>query len=273
MRPSYPARLRDEVLGFAGLEPAPQGGEVGAPGSGPPASLLEIGAGTGKATALFAESAAAAGWRLTCVEPDPEMASLLERKLRPYGRLSWQLMPTSFEQFASGSSERFDLVYAAQSWHWMKAESRVRLAASLLRPGRCLALLWNIAFAPEPELVARLERAYSAALGDDVAAWRERLGPLYCLPAAGRADPGVARYVAEIDSSKLFGPVTLSRSPWSRTYASHEWLSLLQTQSDHRMLEAERLREVVSQVGRVLDASGGTITIGYEAVAVLSTRR
>jgi hypothetical protein len=60
IRPGYPGSLVDEVLAAAG-----------------PGPVLEVGAGTGKATVAFA----ARGVSLTCIEPDPRMAELLRRKL------------------------------------------------------------------------------------------------------------------------------------------------------------------------------------------------
>ena len=64
-RPDYPAELADLVLAYAGR---------------PVRTALEIGAGTGKATRLFADR----GVTLTATEPDPAMTdvrqSVIERR-------------------------------------------------------------------------------------------------------------------------------------------------------------------------------------------------
>jgi hypothetical protein len=60
VRPSYPDGIVAEALAYAGH----------------PTSAVEVGAGTGKATEVFARH----GLNLTCVEPDPEMAAVLRRR-------------------------------------------------------------------------------------------------------------------------------------------------------------------------------------------------
>jgi SAM-dependent methyltransferase len=236
------------------------------------AALLEVGAGTGKATAKVAPRASAAGWSLTCLEPDPAMAAVLREKLSDLPVGSFQLVLEPFEEFARSRANSFDLLYAAQSWHWVPAEKRLGAASSVLRDGGSLALMWNVARPPERPVVEALDGAYAAALGDEVVAWRERLGPLYCLPAGGRADPGVRRFVAEIEASYFFGPVSVALSPWSAVYESDHWLSLISTQSDHRMLQPEQLRAVQEEVGQVLDDLGGSLSVSYDSTAVLARK-
>ncbi len=60
-RPSYPAAAIDDVLDFARIEP--------------PATVLEVGAGTGKATRLLAER----GFAVIALEPSAAMAQLARR--------------------------------------------------------------------------------------------------------------------------------------------------------------------------------------------------
>src|SRR6266516_5707601 len=60
VRAGYPAELVDAVFDYLG---------------GTPARIVEIGAGTGKATAAFHPRAVP----LTCLEPDPAMAAVLRR--------------------------------------------------------------------------------------------------------------------------------------------------------------------------------------------------
>ena len=63
-RPGYPEQLVEDVLRFRGL-PAPR--------------VLEVGAGTGKATVVFA----ARGLEIVALEPTPEMAAVAARNWGP----------------------------------------------------------------------------------------------------------------------------------------------------------------------------------------------
>ncbi len=99
-RLGYPDELVDAVVHYAG---------------GPLRSTLEVGAGTGKSTRLFASR----GIEATALEPDAEMAHVLERTTRG---ISVKPEVTTFEEF--GTARHFDMVYAAAAWHWTDPASR-----------------------------------------------------------------------------------------------------------------------------------------------------
>lgn len=70
-RSGYAAELVDEVLGYAALDGL---------------TALEAGAGTGKASVLFAERDVP----LVCVEPDPQMAEVLRRNTAGHPGCRWR---------------------------------------------------------------------------------------------------------------------------------------------------------------------------------------
>ncbi len=119
-RPSYPDELVAAVIAYA---------------EGPRLDALEVGAGTGKATTLFAS----AGLRICALEPDPAMAALLSNRSAPFPEVT--VTVTSFEEYASQS--QFDLLFSAQAWHWTDPATRWQRAAEFLRPGGSLAIFGN----------------------------------------------------------------------------------------------------------------------------------
>jgi 16S rRNA A1518/A1519 N6-dimethyltransferase RsmA/KsgA/DIM1 with predicted DNA glycosylase/AP lyase activity len=76
-RPGFPEALVDDVIEYARLDGAP---------------VLEVGAGTGKASVPYARR----GLELTCLEPDARMAAVLRRNVEPYPRTS--VVVSGFEQ-------------------------------------------------------------------------------------------------------------------------------------------------------------------------------
>jgi SAM-dependent methyltransferase len=97
--------------------------------------VLEIGPGTGKATVALA-------WRgatVVAVEPDAGMAAVARRVA---AGLPVEVVLGRFEdhQVVAGS---FDVVAAAQSWHWVEHTGGAAVAARALRPGGVLAAWWN----------------------------------------------------------------------------------------------------------------------------------
>jgi SAM-dependent methyltransferase len=96
-------------------------------------TAVDLGAGTGKLTALLA----ARGLTLTAVDPSPGMLAEL-RRLHP--GIATVVAPAESTGLPSASA---DLVVAAQAWHWFDPLAATREAVRLLAPGGRVALVWN----------------------------------------------------------------------------------------------------------------------------------
>jgi SAM-dependent methyltransferase len=120
-RPSYPPALFDAVEERAGR-----------PLSG--ARVVDVGAGTGIATALLA----ARGARVVAVEPGDGMAAQFRRTLPdvPLVRGNGNALPLA------GATA--DFITYAQAWHWTEPARALPEAMRVLRPGGTLALWWNV---------------------------------------------------------------------------------------------------------------------------------
>jgi SAM-dependent methyltransferase len=236
VRPSYPDELVDDVLAFADA------------GQGDPA--LEVGAGTGKATVLFA----ARGLDLTCLEPSANMAAVL-RQAAPNTRIE----ETGFEGF-SAPADSYKLVFSAQAWHWVDPAIRLAKAHELLKPDGGLALFFNRdEVAPGP-LLEELDEVY-ARLGTEAngpSAQADRLRELN-------------EIASEISNSDLFTDGAEREYPWQRTYPTDHYVQLLATYSNHLLVEEELRERLLSAVAEAIDAAGGTITI--DGVAKLHLAR
>ncbi|MFI6824124.1 class I SAM-dependent methyltransferase [Micromonospora sp. NPDC050187] len=113
-RPGYPPTLFDMVMAYARQ---------------PVRTALEIGAGTGKATRLFAQG----GVAVTATEPDAAMLA----ELRRHVPAEVEIRQAAFEDLRPG--ERYGLVYAAAALHWTNPEGRWPRMAGLLEPGGVFA--------------------------------------------------------------------------------------------------------------------------------------
>jgi len=125
-RPSYPSALVDNVIEYAG-------GGVGGAGA---VRALEVGAGTGKATVLFAER----GLDVVALEPSPEMTAVARRNFAGYENIAME--QAEFERWRAPEHE-FRLVFSAQAWHWIAPEVRYVAARAALEDGGALAAFWN----------------------------------------------------------------------------------------------------------------------------------
>ncbi|MFF1639275.1 class I SAM-dependent methyltransferase [Streptomyces sp. NPDC058246] len=137
-RPSYPPTLFDAIEDLA-VRPLTG------------AKVIDVGAGTGIATALLHDR----GADVIAVEPGAGMAAEFRRTLPrvPLVRGSGDALP-----LATASA---DFLTYAQSWHWTDPAHSVPEALRVLRPGGALALWWNTHALDVPWIAAaatRIER-------------------------------------------------------------------------------------------------------------------
>jgi SAM-dependent methyltransferase len=229
-RPDYPGELFDAVL------------EYGALSAG--ASALEIGAGTGKATMAFLDR----GVHVHALEPSAPMAEQLRRK-------GVDAEVATFESFTP--DRPFDLVYAAQSWHWVGGDDRYERVAAALGPGGVIALFWN-----QP-------RDWEGALAEaNDAAYREHAPHL----VGGAHKWTLDLVLDEIAASGAFTPAEKRVFTGTQTYTRAEYVALLGTHSDHRMLADDVRARLHAAVGAAIDAHGGTVDVVYDTKLYLARR-
>ena len=121
-RPDYPEAVYETLRGRCGL--------------GPKTKILEIGPGTGLVTRHLLRE----GAHVTAVEPDPSMASYLERA---EASAKLDVVQSSLEEADVGSA-RFDLAVAATSFHWVDQEIGLSKVGQALKPGGWAALWWTL---------------------------------------------------------------------------------------------------------------------------------
>lgn len=233
-RPAYPAAAADALMADA------------------PRGVLDIGCGTGKAAALFVER----GCGVLGVEPDARMAAVA----RGHG-LEVEVVP--FEEW-DPAGRLFDLAVAAQSWHWIRPGHGAEVAASALRPGGRLGLLWNLG-AHHPETQATLDEVY----GRFAPSLAECSAPLGRVMREGRDDPGGVEAVA---ATGRFEAPELLTWEWEQPYSRDEWLDVIQTHSSHRLIPEAQRAALVEGLGEAIDRLGGGLRLLYRTVLYVFRR-
>lgn len=233
-RPSYPAVLVDDVLAFCGVERP---------------HVLDVGAGTGKATALFARHAAS----VLAIEPSAEMAAIGRRNCAPFGAaVSFEV--TDFERWERGE-RRFELLISGQAWHWVAPEVRTERARAALSAGGAIALFWNTQQWRRSELFEPVRAVYDAIVPGFRATPGER-------PHSGEVWGDHAR---ELDASPEFTTPEYRTYEWAATVATAEYVDVTRTQSDHIGLASDVRERLLAAVANVIDGAGGSFTLPFEA--------
>jgi SAM-dependent methyltransferase len=213
-RPEYPAALIDDVLAYADL--------------GPHDRVLEVGAGTGKATrALLAR-----GLDVTCVEPDTEMAGVL-RRTSPQAHV----VASGFEAY--DPQHGFGLLCSAQAWHWVEEETRGDLALRALRPGGTIALFWNLSELPEG-LQQQVDEVY------------ERCEPELHAERVHYRSPDNDWTGDELARAGFLDGERRDYGPSGPEIDADDFLSMVATTSAHLLLPDERRRALLAEVGDVI---------------------
>lgn len=221
-RPDYPAELYADLLELTGLKP--------------PADLLEIGPGPGKATLPLARQ----GFRITAIELGADLAEQARLNLAAFPDVS--VVTTPFEEWTAEGA--YDLVYAATAWHWIDRDVKYVKAAELLRPGGHLAV-WSAGhafpkgFDPFFTEIQKVYEEISEHKPDD------RFPPP--LPEEVR-DP----IAGELEASGRFEVVGVRQYVWGLRYTADQYLALLDTFSGHIAMERAKIDRLYGEIRRLL---------------------
>lgn len=246
VRPGYPERMVDAVLAYSQLQPG--------------ARALEIGAGTGQATAQFA----ARGVAVHAVEPGAAMADLIRNKLGGAGL--GVTVETADLEAAELEPASFDLVYASTSWHWLRPRARWTIVAQALKPGGTLAAFWNIAHWRRTALCPQLDVVYRQS-GADVT----QLGPM----ATAEVDHGalMAEWANDAPDREAFSDYRSAQFDWSETYTAADYVRLLGTYGDHLALDPVVCERLFAAITDVIERNGGAIELPYATHLLLARLR
>lgn len=216
-RPGYPEELVDMVREYAGQ---------------PVRTALEIGAGTGKATRLFARS----GVSVTASEPDGEMLA----ELRKHVPASVRTVQAAFESLRPG--EKYGLVYAAAALHWTKPEGRWSRMAALLEPGGVFASFGGPIQPADPAVKEAVRVARAPFLESD-----EIPSPDGTPPEQDMQWPGT-----ELQRSELFTDVRQSKIHRYLTMSGRDYVGQLSTISAYLVLPPLEREQALRQIARAL---------------------
>ncbi len=233
-RPGYPDAITEDIVLLAGL---PERGQI-----------LEMGCGTGHATALFAPC----GYSITALEPSAGMASIARRRFGSFSNV--RVIETTFEAWDPGT-DRFDLVLAASAIHFIEPQHRFTKPARLLRPGGALAVMWHDRDPGTSELHRRVEEAYALH------------APSFEYPNDMQGLEG------DLDDSGRYQEVYVRRYRWSREYREEEFLGYLDSYSTHRLLPPAERSALYDAIGKAIRQAGGSIEQDFTTRLWVTRRR
>ena len=216
-RPRWPEELIDRVAGVLEL--------------GSDATVLDLGAGTGKLTRDLVPRFG----RVIAVEPDDAMRAVLEE-----GVPEAESLAGSAEAIPLPAAS-VDAVFTAEAFHWYASDESVGEIVRVLRPRGGLVILWNLDFGdPDPPMGEEVDRVIDVAFAKGGAPgigkvlsgfWREPI-------AKGPFEP--------LQESEVERTVTRTRAQWLANMLSVSSIAAL-SDADREEFAA-RLHELVPDV-------------------------
>jgi SAM-dependent methyltransferase len=235
-RPGYPDELVTRV-------------RAGTPGD----AVLDVGCGTGIAARQFQS----AGCAVLGVEPDERMAQFARARGLP-------VEVATFEDW-DAAGRTFDVVIAAQSWHWVDPVAGAMKAAQVLRPQGRLAIFGHV-YEPPGALADAFAAAYRTVVPDSPFGPDAGRRPLQLYQAL------YGSIAAAVRGTGRFCEPEQWRFDWQRPYSRDEWLALLPTTGGMTRLTPDRTAVVLDAVGQVIDSLGGSFVMEFTTLATSAVR-
>jgi trans-aconitate methyltransferase len=227
VRPGYPDELLDTLTAFHG---------------GVPASVADVGAGTGKGTELLLKL----GVPVIAVEPDPRMAGILARK-----HPAAEVVTASFEQWTPPPGG-VGLIGCATAWHWLDPATRSRRVHAALVPRGTQAIMHNRYGYAEQHQQQAIDRIMQSVD-----------------PTRTVDDRPVDWARADIEGSGVFTGTQVHE--WHRrpVFSKEHYLQLVQTFSTFRQHSPQVRQFVRTELGAAIDSWGGSLRMDIHTVLVL----
>jgi len=225
MRPTYVKELFDDIICFSGLDSSKV--------------ALEIGLGTGQATRPFLDI----GCKLTAVELGKDMAKFTMTKFAKYDKFS--VINCDFESVQLDANS-YDLVYSATAFHWIAPEVGYPKILDLLKSGGALALFWNHAWPVQNDMYFAMQEVY-AKYRPTSNATIHKLSEENCLKT--------------VETIKSYGFVDVEYKLYqqTRSFNAADYISLLNTYSDHRAMQDDTRIILENELHDVIESHGGVV--------------
>ena len=229
----YPDLLFKDALKYSQAEPGMK--------------AIEIGAGTGKATAPFLD----AGYVVTAVEMGQNMSDFLIEKYRGY--TNFNVITSTFEDVIL-EEETYDLIYAASAFHWVEPEIGCPKAYRLLKVGGTIALFRN------SKVTNTNEKLY-----EDIQEFYKEYYHKPYKPPEKKEDLWSPREIMRgyrFENLTDYGFTDISMTLYERdlSYKADEYIALLDTMSDHRNLPDNDRESLYAGIKNAINKHSGEIT-------------
>lgn len=223
-RPRYCKELFDSIIEYAGLDDKKK--------------AIEVGIGTGQATTPILQT----GCFVTAIELGDKLASYSKAKFSEYDNFTVHNIAFEDCKFSGNS---IDLIYSGTAFHWIPEEVGYRKAYDMLRSGGTIALFWNRPSVESPDIHNDFQAIYAK----------------YRLEAPIKDKQEVYNKIMESINRYGFTDLQFKLMYQTRSLNAEEYVSLLNTYSDHLAMENDIRNQLYTEIKEVINRYGGNVII------------
>jgi ubiquinone/menaquinone biosynthesis C-methylase UbiE len=238
-RPSYPQAIINTIIGTTGINNC--------------SNLLEIGAGSGKATELFASG----GYSIRCIEPGENLVKNGRIKFAEYKNI--EFTRARFEELEL-ASEYYDVIFSAQAFHWVPQPVGYEKCAYTLKKTGYLALFWNMYITYDNELDRELVKL------------SEKYGGFADFLTEQQCKIRINSIKDSIENSGHFNTPDIHRVLWEKDYTADEFYGFVQTGNFFVQKPEEVKLSAYRDIRALADKYGGTIKRPYLCVLYIASK-
>ncbi|MBS4536673.1 class I SAM-dependent methyltransferase [Clostridium sp. D2Q-14] len=238
-RPSYCKELFNDIIQYSELNQNKK--------------AVEVGIGTGQATKPFLVT----GCDVTAIELGKNLAEYSKEKFKEYKNFS--VYNTSFENFEFNDNS-FDILYSATAFHWIPEDIGYPKVLNLLKNNGTLALFWNKPFIKREDdlLHQKIQSIYQK----------------YGFSDTKFIENDTARYnkISKTIQSYGFRDLEVKLYHQTRVFNSSGYISLLNTYSDHIIMETSTKELLYSEIKNAILENGNILTV-YDTIDLYLARK
>lgn len=240
-RPSYPEQLFTDILEFAAIKKSD--------------SILEIGCGTGQATKGFVDL----GYdHVTCIELGQNLAELAREKFKSSPHVN--IIHSPFEAWQSDAIH-FDLAISGTAFHFIQPqEAGYRKVFDLLVDEGSIAFFWTVHVPTFDDVSNRIRESYKK----------------YAPQLDDSHNPSLEQIIEERSAltlkDGLFKGLEVKRYVCNHIYTADEYISLLNTNSRHRLIPDAIRFELFREIKEAIEEDGGILNKPQAVVLFLAKK-
>ena len=238
-RPDYPQEIIDSLISVTKITKG--------------SDLLEIGCGSGKAT----EQLTGNGFNILGIDPGEDLVRIGNERFK---NENINFIKDRFEEHVFGQ-KKFDIIYAAQSFHWVPQPIGYKKCADVLKNNGYLALFWNMYVLNDNDTDKELLEI------------SKRYGGIADFVTETECESRINSIVSQIVDSNLFEKPTVIRKLWKQDYTADDFYGFALTGNRFMQNSDEDKQKAYNDIVALAEKNGGIIERPYLCVLYMAKKK